>query len=131
MNEWLIHPYYKIKRLTLLGRKSVECRVKSGERHSLPAMRPLYHVIFSGHKSVFTHGDLFPGNIILREDKTVVIIDWERAGWYPSFWEYCKTMFILDHEVLKDWWEYVPSILDQYVAELGWMRIHREAFFFY
>jgi hypothetical protein len=29
--------------------------------------------------------------MILRADaetKTVVIIDWERSGWYPSFWGY-------------------------------------------
>jgi hypothetical protein len=94
-------------------------------------LRHLYQVIIRGHKSVFTHGDLHPGNLILREDKTAVIIDWERSGWYPSFWEYCKTMDILYYEVLEDWWTYVPSILDQYVGELGWMRMRRVSLLFH
>lgn len=106
-------------------------RVKSAERRNLPVLRQLFQVIFRGHKSVFTHADMYPGNLILRDDKTVVIIDWEHAGWYPSFWEYCKTMDLLHQEVLGDWWEYVPSILDQYVGELGWMRIRREWLLFH
>ncbi|KAH7890944.1 kinase-like domain-containing protein [Phlebopus sp. FC_14] len=37
---------------------------------------------------VFTHGDLSSFNIIVRGDEVVGIIDWETAGWYPSYWEY-------------------------------------------
>lgn len=37
---------------------------------------------------MFTHGDLSSLNILVREDKIVGIIDWETAGWYPSYWEY-------------------------------------------
>lgn len=37
---------------------------------------------------VFTHGDLSSLNILASEDKIVGIIDWETAGWYPSYWEY-------------------------------------------
>lgn len=37
---------------------------------------------------VFTHGDLSSLNILVREDEIVGIIDWETAGWYPSYWEY-------------------------------------------
>lgn len=36
----------------------------------------------------FTHGDLSSLNILACEDKIVGIIDWETAGWYPSYWEY-------------------------------------------
>ena len=37
---------------------------------------------------VFTHGDLSSFNIVARVDGIVGIIDWETAGWYPSYWEY-------------------------------------------
>lgn len=36
----------------------------------------------------FTHGDLSSLNILVRGDDVVGIIDWETAGWYPSYWEY-------------------------------------------
>lgn len=35
----------------------------------------------------FTHGDLHPGNVMVEDDGRVVFIDWERAGWAPSYWE--------------------------------------------
>lgn len=36
----------------------------------------------------FTHGDLSSLNILVRGNDVVGIIDWETAGWYPSYWEY-------------------------------------------
>ncbi|GLA72875.1 hypothetical protein AtubIFM55763_003769 [Aspergillus tubingensis] len=36
----------------------------------------------------FTHGDLSSLNILARGDTIVGIVDWETAGWYPSYWEY-------------------------------------------
>jgi aminoglycoside phosphotransferase (APT) family kinase protein len=43
-----------------------------------------------------THGDLNLANIlVLRSpDGSQIsvsgIVDWEQAGWYPDYWEYCK-----------------------------------------
>ncbi|KAG6036647.1 hypothetical protein E4U41_005571 [Claviceps citrina] len=37
---------------------------------------------------VFTHGDLNPFNVLVRDGKIVAIIDWEFAGWLPDYWEY-------------------------------------------
>ncbi|KAI0325338.1 kinase-like protein [Cubamyces sp. BRFM 1775] len=39
--------------------------------------------------SVFSHGDLVPENILVDEGTCTItsIIDWERAGWYPYFWD--------------------------------------------
>ena len=45
-----------------------------------------YEATFQGHESFFTHGDLHPDNVFVREDdKSVVLIDWEMSGWAPSF----------------------------------------------
>ncbi|KAI0008357.1 kinase-like domain-containing protein [Xylariaceae sp. FL0662B] len=38
----------------------------------------------------FTHADLVPQNVIIREDGVPVLLDWEKAGWYPAYWE-CYT----------------------------------------
>ncbi|KAK4153045.1 kinase-like domain-containing protein [Chaetomidium leptoderma] len=111
--------------------RCLDTRVKPENQSTVPMLRSLYQIIFKGHKSVFTHADLFLDNIIIREDtKSAVFIDWERSGWYPSFWEYCLLMTCIDCRE-DDWWKYVPSVLDQYVAELGWMRTHREALLWY
>ncbi|OJT07952.1 hypothetical protein TRAPUB_1163 [Trametes pubescens] len=39
--------------------------------------------------AVFSHGDLVPENIMIDEASVSItsIIDWERAGWYPYFWD--------------------------------------------
>lgn len=38
----------------------------------------------------FTHGDLAPQNILIRDGRVAAVIDWECAGWYPEYWEYTK-----------------------------------------
>ncbi|KAF9234081.1 hypothetical protein BU15DRAFT_53061, partial [Melanogaster broomeanus] len=37
-----------------------------------------------------THGDLLPRNILVDGSRITAIIDWETAGFYPEFWEYCR-----------------------------------------
>ncbi|KAI9038535.1 aminoglycoside phosphotransferase family protein [Aspergillus affinis] len=55
-------------------------------------LRPPKEVGVSSHDRdwpiMFTHGDLSSLNILVRGDDIVSIIDWETAGWYPSYWEY-------------------------------------------
>ncbi|KAK3941223.1 kinase-like domain-containing protein [Diplogelasinospora grovesii] len=47
-----------------------------------------------------THGDLHLANIlVLRSPDGSQIsvsgmVDWEQAGWYPDYWEYCKAMIV-------------------------------------
>ncbi|KAF3927199.1 hypothetical protein ABW20_dc0104344 [Dactylellina cionopaga] len=74
----------------------------------------------------FTHGDLHKSNFIVSRDKPIqikAIIDWEQAGWFPSYWEYCKaknTVGFCKSKKLKDkgvdmdgLWEdrFIPHIL--------------------
>ena len=43
--------------------------------------------------SIFTHADVAPRNILVDKDGHITgIIDWERAGWYPDYWEYANIM---------------------------------------
>jgi hypothetical protein len=88
-----------------------------------------YQTIFRGHDPVFTHGNLSPGNIMLKEETgTVVIMNWEFSGWYPSFWEYCSAMLLPQYH--HDWPGRVPIILnehpEEYQEEYRWMWYHRQ-----
>jgi hypothetical protein len=74
---------------------------------------------------VFTHGDLRPANIIVTATspaKVVAILDWEQAGWYPDYWEYCKAMFTAPYDGECRGW--IDQFLDTHTAPL-------EAFDFY
>ncbi|KAJ6780380.1 hypothetical protein PWT90_03524 [Aphanocladium album] len=55
-----------------------------------------------GHKIVFTHADLNPRNIMVRQVKSADgcgawevsgIIDWETAGFYPEYWDCTKSLY--------------------------------------
>lgn len=75
---------------------------------------------------VFTHGDLHKSNIMVSEDgpiKIRAIVDWEQAGWYPSYWEYCKARYTVGFCKADPWkkvdadgeWlgTYIPKILSE------------------
>ncbi|KAI9669837.1 MAG: hypothetical protein M1817_004578 [Caeruleum heppii] len=64
----------------------------------LRLLRGLFDQLFSGHRTVFTHGDLQAKNIMVEplqsvaQDETqrrfkITLIDWELSGWYPEYWE--------------------------------------------
>ncbi|KAH8907470.1 kinase-like protein [Coniochaeta sp. PMI_546] len=88
--------------------------------------RRMFRAVLRGHPPVFTHADLDRSNIIVRSsDKTVVLIDWERSGWYPSCWEWCLATMLDSHK--DDWPQYIPKFLPQeWPAEVGWMMIYRD-----
>ncbi|POR30952.1 Phosphotransferase enzyme family protein [Tolypocladium paradoxum] len=70
----------------------------------------------------FTHGDLTLGNIIISgipgSQRIVGIIDWEQAGWYPEYWEYCKLLYGVEdsHEWREDGW--ADKVMDSYDDEM-------------
>ncbi|KAM0424844.1 hypothetical protein ACHAPT_009900 [Fusarium lateritium] len=47
----------------------------------------------SGNELVLTHGDLTCRNILVRGDRVVGIVNWETAGWLPTYWEYSCAKF--------------------------------------
>lgn len=44
------------------------------------------------HLSAFTHSDLYLGNIMVDAGRFSGLIDWERAGFYPAYWENCQAV---------------------------------------
>lgn len=49
------------------------------------------------HPVTFTHADLFPSNILVDAGKLSGIVDWQFAGFYPSYWECTKAMRGVKH----------------------------------
>lgn len=46
--------------------------------------------LMKGHNIVLTHNDFAPRNILVRGAEVVALLDWEFAGFYPEYWEYCR-----------------------------------------
>ncbi|KAH9221242.1 kinase-like domain-containing protein [Leptodontidium sp. 2 PMI_412] len=81
-------------------------------------------LVLQNHDPVFSHADLQRKNILMRNDGSLVIIDWETAGWYPSYWEYTLAMFTCGRWD-DDWHTWVTKILDEYPNEYAWMDMLR------
>lgn len=78
------------------------------------------------YKTCFTHADLAPRNIMVRNGRVVAIIDWAYAGWYPEYWEFTKAHYNPFRD--EAWEEYLRIILPCYEMELSaeqilWRRL--------
>ncbi|KAJ6516740.1 kinase-like domain-containing protein [Mycena vitilis] len=64
----------------------------------------LWRCVSRDYRTVFTHCDLAPRNILVQGTRIVAIVDWEMAGWYPEYWEYTRAF---DSNVVgtKGFWE--------------------------
>ncbi|CAE6526574.1 unnamed protein product [Rhizoctonia solani] len=74
---------------------------------------------------VFTHGDLHRSNVIISSPEeggrpfVKSIIDWGQAGWYPSYWEYCKARWTADWT--EEWVTiFIPLFLDSFDCYKYW-----------
>ncbi|RAH72564.1 kinase-like protein [Aspergillus aculeatinus CBS 121060] len=74
----------------------------------------------------FTHGDLSSLNILGREDDIVGIIDWETAGWYPSYWEYTSAYQVNPQNSF--WVHEIDKFLEAMPEELAMERLRQKWF---
>ncbi|RHZ67334.1 uncharacterized protein CDV56_107884 [Aspergillus thermomutatus] len=61
--------------------------------------------VLRDQRPTFTHGDFQRKNIMLQvkegdagddsAELQVVVLDWEKSGWYPAYWEYCLAICAL------------------------------------
>ncbi|KAF2757601.1 hypothetical protein EJ05DRAFT_501132 [Pseudovirgaria hyperparasitica] len=77
-------------------------------------------------RGVFTHGDIRPANIIVRQGedltwKVVALIDWETSGFYPSYWECVKMTNNFHHTDNHDWYLYLPESVSQHRYPVDWL----------
>ncbi|KAF7712790.1 Uncharacterized protein PECH_002803 [Penicillium ucsense] len=105
-------------------------KYNGGPPYRAEYLRKCLPLVFKGHEAVFTHGDLQRKNIMVCEKKnqageeaSLVIIDWEKSGWYPRYWEYCLAVCALRWD--DDWALWVDSILTPFVHESAWLQTLR------
>jgi aminoglycoside phosphotransferase (APT) family kinase protein len=87
--------------------------------------------MLKGHEPMFSHSDLQPKNILVRRVHSqtglasksfeVALVDWEEAGWYPSYWEY--SCVFIGFEWLDDWPERLEQIVDPWPSEAATLRM--------
>jgi aminoglycoside phosphotransferase len=75
---------------------------------------------------VFTHGDLSSLNILVRGGDIVGIVDWETAGWYPSYWEYTTAQQVNPQNSF--WVHEIDKFLQPMPEELAMERIRQKYF---
>jgi tRNA A-37 threonylcarbamoyl transferase component Bud32 len=69
------------------------------------------------YRTTFCHADLCARNLIVRDGKTVAIVDWQFAGWYPEYWEYTKAHFGLLN--MPDWYAEFQRAVTRYDEPLA------------
>ena len=74
----------------------------------------------------FTHGDLSSLNILVRGEDVVGIVDWETAGWYPSYWEYTSAWHVNPQN--EFWQDEVGKFLEPMPKELAMEKLRRRYF---
>jgi thiamine kinase-like enzyme len=75
---------------------------------------------------VFTHGDLSSLNVLACGDEVVGIVDWETAGWYPSYWEYTTAWNVNPQN--QFWRDEVDKFLQPMPEELEMEKIRLKYF---
>jgi thiamine kinase-like enzyme len=67
------------------------------------------------HRIVFTHSDLVSRNILVDSNGQLqAILDWERAGWFPEYWEYTTS---LQQDIFRAWIKLVHEMFSEYELE--------------
>ena len=75
------------------------------------------------HDIYFTHGDLVPRNILIKDGHLSGIVDWAMAGWYPAYWEFVRACW---HRGNDDWYKHVEEILSpDYAHWLLYLQLSR------
>ncbi|PGH20446.1 hypothetical protein GX50_08993 [[Emmonsia] crescens] len=92
-------------------------RRRMPDPHSV-SVEPFRHDLSDNSAIKFTHGDLHRSNILVTRSRlyrVLAIVDWERSGWFPSYWEARKAQYTAERD--EEWSKrYLPMILDQYAS---------------
>lgn len=90
--------------------------------------------VLRGNHPIFTHGDYQRKNIMVQRLDNhlesphlstwqIHILDWEKSGWYPTYWEYAIATCALQWN--DDWCLWIQEALDPYPSEAAWLQTIR------
>ena len=108
-----------------------------------------FPVVFKGHDPVYTHGDFQRKNIMIKripyagpqddlpdcqgqtssmmlekDTFTLTVVDWEDAGWYPTYWESAMALTACARWN-DDWHKWVGKSLELFLPEFAWAQMLR------
>lgn len=75
---------------------------------------------------IFSHGDLRPENIIVQPSDDVGytisgILDWEKSGFYPDYFECIKATSNMSTSETDDWYMYLPMCASPATYHAAWL----------
>ncbi|KAJ2775352.1 hypothetical protein IWQ56_000129 [Coemansia nantahalensis] len=74
---------------------------------------PLVHGLLpTNSRFCLSHGDLHADNIMVKEDMSVVFIDWANLGFLPEYWDAMKLFLIAPHKDDMSLWVVDPMRID-------------------
>ncbi|KAB8201500.1 hypothetical protein BDV34DRAFT_216276 [Aspergillus parasiticus] len=93
--------------------------------------------VLGGHSPTFTHGDFQRKNIMIQRESgesghadgpetprpKLTLIDWEKPGWYPTYWEHCYALTALRWD--DDWCLCVEKVTELFIPQALWFRTVR------
>jgi aminoglycoside phosphotransferase (APT) family kinase protein len=77
-------------------------------------------------RTVFTHGDIRPENIVVQETQSgnylvAGLIDWEFSGFYPDWYEAAKITNCLSTVEKSDWFLFLPECVSPKQFARRWL----------
>lgn len=122
--SWRFGPFEDIKDFHRWLRRPAE-EVQPGHHAEINELITMHETTEWG-LPVFTHGDLSSLNVLVEGDKVTGIVDWEIAGWYPSYWEYTTAKQVNFRN--EFWEEYIEKFIEPKPKELR-MEVLRQTHF--
>ncbi|KAL6230373.1 hypothetical protein BDW75DRAFT_248762 [Aspergillus navahoensis] len=83
--------------------------------------RPCFRAEFYRQKNIIVQRAEDEAGVEAPKGIRVVLLDWEKSGWYPSYWEYCLAVCALQWD--NNWYLWVEKILDLFVSEAAWLQM--------
>ncbi|KAF1345058.1 kinase-like domain-containing protein [Delphinella strobiligena] len=116
---WRFGPFDDVKAFHLWLRQGID---KIDDRYT-PDLKNLIamHQSKDWGLPVFTHGDLSSLNVLVKGETITGIVDWETAGWYPSYWEYTTASQVNFRN--QFWAAYIDRFLEPKKQELEMERL--------
>ncbi|KAF2236461.1 hypothetical protein EV356DRAFT_498502 [Viridothelium virens] len=112
------------------------CFNTSARKHSADFYSRALEAALHDHPPTFSHGDIQRKNIMIRSvggsssqtkqpveaEIEIVLIDWEIAEWYPSYWDYAKAMYAAAR-LDDDWRFWLEKFLEPYYNGFAWQYL--------
>lgn len=73
------------------------------------------------HRICFTHNDLHRSNILVSNNRLTGLIDFERSGWYPEYWDFTTALYDIGYGqdlCYRAWIDVWERVFPQYHDEI-------------